>query len=209
MYNVTLVKTHWHCGEGLLPKSAIFSLQNLQLLQHLLFLLQHVHVHVYIYSPVYSTYTCTLYTHYTWKCLKWHHIMHYCEYSWWRDNVQCTHVVLNLLHLDFAESVIVSESGQLSPLLLHCRGLLWTGREATCIYMYTCIVDGALFVYLIHCLHFFSHQFSHLLSIRLKEERENRLYVHCVALLCLFVWPCLLLSFFLLIPHLKTCTCGY
>ena len=37
-------------------------------------------------------------------------------------------------------------------------------------------------------------------------------YVHvhvcCVALPCLFVWSCLLLSFFLLISHLKTCTCN-
>ena len=30
-------------------------------------------------------------------------------------------------------------------------------------------------------------------------------WVCCVALPCLFVWPCLLLSFFLLISHLKTC----
>ena len=36
-------------------------------------------------------------------------------------------------------------------------------------------------------------------------------WVCCVALPCLFVWPCLLLSFFLLISHLKTCirTCTY
>ena len=35
--------------------------------------------------------------------------------------------------------------------------------------------------------------------------RLVRTWVCCVALPCLFVCPCLLLSFFLLISHLKTC----
>ena len=73
-----------------------------------------------------------------------------------------------LLHPDFVEGMFVSESrsGQFSLLFLHCRALLQA--QHTTWYSIKTHMYIAILIYLIHSLHLFTHQLSHLLGIRLQ-----------------------------------------